>query len=36
MSVYSDSRDRIAEDPVGKVLKWILLVVGIATFAMLG
>jgi nitric oxide reductase subunit B len=36
MAMYSDARGRGAEDPVGNVLKWILLAVAVATFALLG
>jgi hypothetical protein len=36
MAMYSDARGHGAEDPVGNVLKWILLAVAVATFALLG
>jgi nitric oxide reductase subunit B len=36
MATRADAADRTAEDPVGNVLKWILLAVAIGTFALLG
>lgn len=36
MALRADAADRIAEDPVSNVLKWILLIVAIACFAALG
>ena len=36
MATGVDAVDRIAEDPVSNVLKWILLVVAVACFAALG
>jgi len=36
MTIEAERVDQPAEDPVSNVLKWILLVVAIATFAILG
>lgn len=36
MTTRSDAVERMAEDPVGNVLKWILLVVAVVCFAVLG
>lgn len=36
MALHANAADRIAEDPVSNVLKWILLIVAIACFAALG
>ena len=36
MAMRADAADRIAEDPVSNVLKWILLAVAVGTFALLG
>lgn len=36
MALHADAADRIPEDPVSNVLKWILLIVAIACFAALG
>src|SRR5690242_15086943 len=36
MSVRTQTLSRSGEDPIGNVLKWTLLAVAIATFAMLG
>ena len=36
MAMHSDTLGRVAEDPVGNVLKWILLAVAVATFSVLG
>jgi nitric oxide reductase subunit B len=36
MAIRMNAVDRIAEDPVSNVLKWILLAVAVVTFAVLG
>ena len=36
MATFANGVDRIAEDPVSNVLKWILLAVAVVTFALLG
>ncbi len=36
MAMQSNVQDRTSEDPVGNVLKWILLAVAVASFAVLG
>ncbi|MGB8363841.1 MAG: nitric-oxide reductase large subunit [Rhizomicrobium sp.] len=36
MATFANGVDRIAEDPVSDVLKWILLAVAVVTFALLG